>query len=68
MPSTIARSDRTAIFGTVAGDRPRLAGTDFRIEARRDPSVCGDKVKSGGGKVIRDGLGGSRRARAGGAS
>jgi urease subunit alpha len=64
------RMDRRAyadMFGPTTGDRVRLADTDLIIEVERDHTTYGDEVKFGGGKVIRDGMGQSPIANAGGA-
>src|SRR5262249_10286845 len=55
------------MFGPTVGDRVRLADTDLIIEVEKDFTVYGEEVKFGGGKVIRDGMGQSQRARAEGA-
>jgi urease subunit alpha len=45
----------------------RLADTDLVIEVEKDFTIYGEEVKFGGGKVIRDGMGQSQRARSDGA-
>jgi urease subunit beta len=49
------------MYGPTTGDRVRLADTDLIIEVERDLTTYGEEVKFGGGKVIRDGMGQSRR-------
>ncbi|HLZ66822.1 MAG TPA: urease subunit alpha [Aliidongia sp.] len=64
------RMDRRAyagVFGPTTGDRIRLADTELFIEVEADHTIHGEEVKFGGGKVIRDGMGQSQRARADGA-
>jgi urease subunit alpha len=51
------------MFGPTTGDRVRLADTELWIEVERDFTIYGEEVKFGGGKVIRDGMGQSQRAR-----
>ena len=67
MPVTIPRRDYAAMYGPTVGDRVRLADTDLWIEVERDLTTYGEEVKFGGGKVIRDGMGQSQRARSEGA-
>jgi urease subunit alpha len=67
MPARISRASYAQMFGPTAGDRIRLADTDLIIEVERDFTIHGEEVKFGGGKVIRDGMGQSQRARAEGA-
>jgi len=67
MPYRIARGHYADMFGPTTGDRVRLADTDLIIEVEKDFTVYGDEVKFGGGKVIRDGMGQSQRARGEGA-
>jgi urease subunit alpha len=55
------------MFGPTTGDRVRLADTELIIEVEKDFTFYGEEVKFGGGKVIRDGMGQSQRARAEGA-
>ncbi|MDQ3035887.1 MAG: urease subunit alpha [Myxococcota bacterium] len=62
--SRIARRDYAAMYGPTTGDRVRLADTELWIEVEHDSTIYGDEVKFGGGKVIRDGMGQSQRARA----
>ena len=63
----IDRAAYAAMFGPTAGDKVRLADTDLIIEVEADHTTYGEEVKFGGGKVIRDGMGQSQIARAGGA-
>jgi len=67
MPQRLARSAYAAMFGPTLGDRVRLADTELFVEVERDHTIYGEEVKFGGGKVIRDGMGQSQRARAEGA-
>jgi urease subunit alpha len=67
MPQRLARSAYAAMFGPTVGDRVRLADTELFVEVERDHTIYGEEVKFGGGKVIRDGMGQSQRARADGA-
>jgi urease subunit alpha len=67
MPARISRASYAQMFGPTLGDRVRLADTDLIIEVEKDFTVYGEEVKFGGGKVIRDGMGQSQRARAEGA-
>ncbi|HRE56058.1 MAG TPA: urease subunit alpha [Candidatus Competibacter sp.] len=66
----MSRIDRRAyaeMYGPTTGDRVRLADTELWLEVERDRTIYGEEVKFGGGKVIRDGMGQSQRARAEGA-
>lgn len=67
MPYRMSRSAYASMYGPTVGDRIRLADTDLWIEVERDFTVYGEEVKFGGGKVIRDGMGQSQRARSEGA-
>jgi urease subunit alpha len=67
MAFKIERSVYATMFGPTTGDRIRLADTDLVIEIEADRTTYGEEVKFGGGKVIRDGMGQSQRARADGA-
>src|SRR5690242_18020329 len=67
MAATISRAAYADMFGPTTGDRVRLADTDLIIEVEKDFAIYGEEVKFGGGKVIRDGMGQSQRARAEGA-
>src|ERR671930_2273935 len=67
MPQRLARSAYAAMFGPTAGDRVCLADTELFIQVEHDHTIYGEEVKFGGGKVIRDGMGQSQRARAEGA-
>ena len=57
----ITRRAYAEMFGPTVGDRVRLADTNLVLEVERDLTVCGEEVKFGGGKVIRDGMGQSQR-------
>ena len=61
--STISRRAYADMFGPTTGDRVRLGDTDLVIEVEADNATYGEEVKFGGGKVIRDGMGQSQRAR-----
>src|SRR5580658_10184672 len=63
----LPRAAYADMFGPTTGDRVRLADTELFIEIEEDRTVYGEEVKFGGGKVIRDGMGQSQRARAEGA-
>jgi urease subunit alpha len=63
----ISRSRYADMFGPTVGDKVRLADTELFIEVEQDRTLYGEEVKFGGGKVIRDGMGQSQRARAQGA-
>jgi urease subunit alpha len=67
MATRLSRPAYAAMFGPTAGDRIRLADTQLVIEIEQDRAIYGEEVKFGGGKVIRDGMGQSQRARAEGA-
>src|SRR5262245_46113169 len=67
MPNTMSRAAYAQMFGPTVGDRVRLADTDLIVEVEKDYTTYGEEVKFGGGKVIRDGMGQSQRARSGGA-
>ncbi len=67
MPTRMTRAAYADMFGPTVGDRVRLADTDLVVEVEKDFTVYGEEVKFGGGKVIRDGMGQSQVARAGGA-
>src|SRR5438034_8250336 len=67
MATSLSRPAYAAMFGPTTGDRLRLADTELVIEIEADRTVYGEEVKFGGGKVIRDGMGQSQRARAEGA-
>src|SRR5919198_1207669 len=67
MPHTMNRAAYAQMFGPTVGDKVRLADTDIIIEVEQDYTTYGEEVKFGGGKVIRDGMGQSQRARAEGA-
>jgi len=63
----ITRAAYAQMYGPTVGDKVRLADTELFIEVEKDFTVHGEEVKFGGGKVIRDGMGQSQVARAGGA-
>src|SRR5918996_735904 len=67
MPHAMSRAAYARMFGPTVGDRVRLADTDLIIEVEKDFTTYGEEVKFGGGKVIRDGMGQSQRARRDGA-
>jgi urease subunit alpha len=67
MSVTMSRRAYAGMFGPTTGDRIRLADTALLIEIEHDHTIYGEEVKFGGGKVIRDGMGQSQRARAEGA-
>ena len=67
MPRKISRGAYAEMFGPTTGDRVRLADTDLIVEVEKDFTTYGEEVKFGGGKVIRDGMGQSQRARGEGA-
>jgi urease subunit alpha len=67
MSARLSRRAYAHMFGPTTGDRVRLADTELFIEVERDLTLYGEEVKFGGGKVIRDGMGQSQRARAAGA-
>src|ERR1700732_548089 len=57
----IGRRAYVEMFGPTVGDRVRLADTQLVVEVEKDFTIYGEKVKFGGGKVIRDGMGQSQR-------
>lgn len=63
----MSRTAYADMFGPTTGDRIRLADTDILIEVEEDRTTYGEEVTFGAGKVIRDGMGQSQLARAGGA-
>ena len=67
MAQKISRAAYAGMFGPTVGDRVRLADTELIIEVEADRTIYGEEVKFGGGKVIRDGMGQSQRARGAGA-
>ena len=67
MPRKISRGAYAEMLGPTTGDRVRLADTDLIVEVEKDFTTYGEEVKFGGGKVIRDGMGQSQRARGEGA-
>src|SRR5438094_8082926 len=62
MTLRMTRRQYADLYGPTAGDRVRLADTDWLIRIERDLTVPGEEAKFGGGKVIRDGMGQSARA------
>ncbi|UCI10076.1 urease subunit alpha [Mesorhizobium sp. B1-1-8] len=67
MMARINRAAYAQMYGPTVGDKLRLADTELFVEVEKDFTVHGEEVKFGGGKVIRDGMGQSQVARAGGA-
>ncbi len=67
MPDRISRATYVDMYGPTTGGRIRLADSDLIIAVERELTTYGEKVKFGGGKVIRDGMGQSQIPRAGGA-
>jgi urease subunit alpha len=69
--ASIPKSAYADMFGPTVGDRMRLADTGLIIEVEQDLTLraggCGEEVKFGGGKTIRDGMAQSQRTRAEGA-
>jgi urease subunit alpha len=63
MGLTIPRRTYVDLYGPTTGDRVRLADSELIIEVEHDYTVYGDEITFGGGKVIRDGMGQSSRAR-----
>ena len=61
--SRMDRKSYAGMFGPTTGDAIRLADTELWAEIEKDYTVYGDECKFGGGKVIRDGMGQSSRAR-----
>jgi len=57
------RGSYAGMFGPTVGDSVRLADTGLWAQVEADYTVYGDECKFGGGKVIRDGMGQSSRAR-----
>jgi len=57
MPNKMNRAAYAQMFGPTVGDKVRLADTEIIIEVEREYTTYGEKVKFGGGKVIRDGMG-----------
>ena len=62
--SKIDRRAYAEMFGPTTGDRLRLGDTELIVEVEKDHTIYGEEVKFGGGKVIRDGMGQSRRGNA----
>ena len=69
-PRVLSRARYAALYGPTTGDRVRLADTDLLIEIEQDlcggPGLAGDEAVFGGGKVIRESMGQSRRTAAAG--
>jgi urease subunit alpha len=63
MSLKIPRKVYADLYGPTTGDRVRLADTELIVEVEKDFTVYGDEITFGGGKVIRDGMGQSGRAR-----
>jgi len=63
MSLSIPRHVYADLYGPTQGDRIRLADTELVIEVEKDYAHYGDEITFGGGKVIRDGMGQSSRAR-----
>jgi urease subunit alpha len=63
MSLTIPRRTYADLYGPTTGDRVRLADTELIVEIERDFTTYGDEITFGGGKVIRDGMGQSSRAK-----
>lgn len=67
----LSRARYAALYGPTTGDRVRLADTDLLIEVEDDlcggPGRAGDEAVFGGGKVVRESMGQSRRTAAEGA-
>ena len=63
MSLILSRKQYADLYGPTTGDRVRLADTELIIEIEKDYTVYGDEITFGGGKVIRDGMGQSSRAK-----
>lgn len=61
MPARISRATYADMYGPTTGDRVRFADPELFIEVERDFTTYREELKLGGGKVIRDGVGQSRR-------
>ncbi len=55
--STISRNTYIELYGPSVGDKIRLADTELFIEVEQDFCTPGEECKSGGGRVVRDGMG-----------
>src|SRR3954471_19701695 len=66
-PVPLKRRDYATLYGPTVGDRIRLADTDLVVEIEEDwcggPGRSGDEMLFGGGKVMRESMGMSHRAR-----
>ena len=64
--ATIGRRAYAEMFGPTVGDRVRLADTELILEVEADYTLragsCGEEVKFGGGKTIRDGMAQDRKS------
>ena len=64
--NSIPRSQYAGTYGPTVGDKVRLGDTELFIEVEKDyitaNNGCGNEIKFGGGKVIRDGMGQSPTA------
>lgn len=67
MPTPVSRATYAAMFGPPTGARVRLGDMELIIQMERDFTTCGDEVKFGGGRVIRDGMDQSQITRTRGA-
>src|SRR6266849_1635147 len=63
MTLRIPRRTYVDLYGPTTGDRVRLADTELIVEVEKDFTVYGDEITFGGGKVIRDGMGQSSKAK-----
>ena len=61
MSQQISRQAYAEMVDPTTGDHIRLADTKLIVEVEKDFTTYGEEVKFGGGKVIRDGMGQSRR-------
>ena len=61
---TISRQEHAALFGPTVGDKIRIGDTDLFVEIEKDLRHYGDESMYGGGKTLRGGMGGGRRAAA----
>ncbi|MEU9098009.1 urease subunit alpha [Streptomyces sp. NPDC048361] len=63
----LKREDYATLYGPTTGDKVRLADTDLVVEIEEDwcggPGRSGDEMLFGGGKVMRESMGMSHRAR-----
>ncbi|MFJ6696702.1 urease subunit alpha [Streptomyces sp. NPDC091272] len=66
-PVPLKREDYATLYGPTTGDKVRLADTDLIVEIEEDwcggPGRSGDEMLFGGGKVMRESMGMSHRAR-----